>query len=181
MVKRSLGFVLLAAVLAGSGCAALSSDPNTRTPGSVLDDQIIEGMVKREIWKADPDFNDANLVVVSFNGVLLLTGQVASEALRLKAEEISKGLEKVSRVHNELEIGVPTSMVARANDGWLTTKVKAKMAADAEVMARKLKVVTENGVVYLMGIVTREEADRAVELAASVFGVQKIVKVFEYV
>lgn len=178
MVKRTL---LLVALLLGAGCAALSSDPNTRTPGNVLDDQIIEGMVKREIWKSDPEFNSANLVVVSYNGVLLLTGQVGSDALRAKAEDVAKGLEKVSRVHNELEVGTPTSMVARANDGWLTTKVKARMVADSEVSASKIKVVTENGVVYLLGILSREEADRAVEVVASVYGVQKIVKVFEYV
>jgi osmotically-inducible protein OsmY len=72
-------------------------------------------------------------------------------------------------------------MVARANDSWLTTKVKTRMLADAEVAARKIKVITENGTVYLMGLLPREEADQAVEVVRSVYGVQRIVKVFEYI
>jgi osmotically-inducible protein OsmY len=171
----------LATLVVLSGCAALSSDPNTRTPGVVLDDQVIESMVKREIWNSDPGFASSNLVVVSFNGVLLLAGQVESAALRTKAETIAKGLEKVRRVHNEIEVGAPTSMVARANDSYITTKVKAKMVADAAVAARNIKVVTENGVVYLLGVLDRGEADQAVEAVRTVFGVQKIVKVFEYI
>jgi osmotically-inducible protein OsmY len=75
----------------------------------------------------------------------------------------------------------PLSMVARANDSWLTTKIKSQMFADAEVVAGKIKVVTVNGVVFLMGILPREEADRAVEIARSIYGVQKIIKVFEYI
>jgi osmotically-inducible protein OsmY len=169
-------------VLAGmAGCATFSDDPQVRTPGTMIDDQVIETMVKRAIWNADPAFDSAHLVAVSYNGVLLLAGQVESEDLRRRAEEIAQGHDKVRKVHNELEIGGPTSMVARANDSWLTTKVKTRMLADAEVAARKIKVVTENGTVYLMGLLPREEADLAVEVARSVYGVQKIVKVFEYI
>ena len=171
---------LLAALLL-SGCAAFSDDPRIRTPGAMIDDQVIETMVKREIWNSDAAFDSAHLVAVSYNGVLLLAGQVESEALKRKAGDIARSLEKVRKVHNELEVGGPISMVARANDSWLTTKVKTKMLADSEVAARKVKVVTENGVVYLMGMLPREEADSAVESARSVYGVQKIVKVFEYI
>jgi osmotically-inducible protein OsmY len=181
MVRLRVLLLLLGTLSLTAGCAALSSDPNTRTPGNVLDDQVIESMVKREIWNSDPAFNNANLVAVSFNGVLLLAGQVETEALRAKAEEIAKGLERVRRVHNEMEVAPATSMVARANDSYLTTRVKARMMTDSEVTARNIKVVTENGVVYLMGILERSEADRAVEVVQSVFGVQKIVKVFEYI
>lgn len=181
MVKPLVLMLLLGALPLVTGCAAFSSDPNTRTPGGLLDDQVIESMVKREIWSADPAFNDANLVAVSFNGVLLLAGQVPSQELRARAEDIAKSLERVRQVHNEMEVGPATSMVARANDAYLTTRVKASMVADAEVSAHKIKVVTENGVVYLMGIVDRREADRAVALVQSVHGVQKIVKVFEYI
>lgn len=176
---RSWLLALTLAVL--SGCAAFSDDPRVRTPGTMLDDQVLEAMVKREIWNSDSAFNSAHLVAVSYNGVLLLAGQVETEALRQKAEDIAKGIDKVRRVHNELEVGGPTSMVARANDSWLTTKVKTRMLADAEVAARKIKVITENGTVYLMGLLPREEADQAVEVARSVYGVQRIVKVFEYI
>lgn len=163
------------------GCALFSDDPRVRTPGVMFDDQVVETMVKREIWNSDPAFDSAHLVAVSYNGVLLLTGQVESAELKRRAEEIAASFDKVRKVHNELQVGGPTSMVARANDSWLTAKVKTRMLADAEVAARKIKVVTENGVVYLMGMLPRNEADAAVEAARSVYGVQKIVKVFEYI
>ncbi len=177
---RALPPLLLSLALT-AGCAVFSDDPRVRTPGVIIDDQVIETLVKREIWNSDPAFDSAHLVAVSYNGVLLLTGQVETTELKQKAEEIAAGLEKVRKVHNELEVGGPISMVARANDSWLTTKVKTKMLADAEVAARKVKVVTENGTVYLMGMLPRDEADAAVEAARSVYGVQKIVKVFEYI
>jgi len=146
----------------------------------MIDDQVIETLVKREIWGSDSAFDTAHLTAVSYNGVLLLAGQVQSESLKQQAQDIATGLAKVRRVHNELQVGGPISMVARANDSWLTTKVKTRMLADAEVAARKIKVVTENGTVYLLGILPRQEADLAVQAAQSVYGVQRIVKVFEY-
>ena len=164
-----------------AGCAVFSDDPRVRTPGAMIDDQVIETMVKRQIWNSDPGFDSSHLIAVSYNGVLLLTGQVETAELKRKAEDIAASFEKVRKVHNELQVGGPISMVARANDSWLTTKVKTKMLADAEVAARKIKVVTENGTVYLMGMLPRPEADAAVEAARSVYGVQKIVKVFEYI
>ena len=164
-----------------TGCAVFSDDPRVRTPGTMLDDQVIETMVKRQIWNSDPGYDSSHLIAVSYNGVLLLAGQVESAELKRRAEEIARGLDKVRKVHNELQVGGPISMVARANDSWLTTKVKTKMLADAEVAARKIKVVTENGTVYLLGMLPRAEADAAVEAARSVYGVQKIVKVFEYI
>lgn len=172
---------LLLCLSALSGCAFFTDDPRVRTPGAMIDDQVIETMVKREIWNSDPAFDSSHLIAVSYNGVLLLAGQVESAELRSKAEEIAAGFEKVRKVHNELQVGGPISMVARANDSWLTTKVKTKMLTDAEVAARKIKVVTDNGTVYLMGMLPREEADAAVEAVQSVYGVQKIVKVFEYI
>lgn len=173
-------FVLVLGFVALGGCAAFTDDPRVRTPGAMIDDQVVESMVKREIWNSDPAFDSAHLTAVSYNGVLLLAGQVESADLKRRAEEIAAGMDKVRKVHNELQVGGPTSMVARANDSWLTTKVKTRMLADAETAARKIKVVTENGTVYLMGMLPREEADRAAEVARSVYGVQKIVKVFEY-
>lgn len=164
-----------------AGCAVFSDDPRVRTPGTMLDDQVIESMVKREIWNSDPAFDSAHLVAISYNGVLLLAGQVETEALKQRAEEIARSFDKVRKVHNEIQVGGPISMVARANDSWLTSKVKTRMLANSEVAARKIKVVTENGTVYLMGMLPREEADAAVEVARSVYGVQKIVKVFEYI
>jgi osmotically-inducible protein OsmY len=90
-------------------------------------------------------------------------------------------LRGVRKVHNELQISGPTSMVSRSNDAWLVTKIKTAMFVNDETDALRIKVVTENGVVYLLGLLTRDEADKAVEVSRSVYGVQKIVKVFEYI
>jgi osmotically-inducible protein OsmY len=100
--------------------------------------------------------------------------------MRELAEKTVKNMRKVRTVHNELEVAGPTSMVARSNDSWLTTKIKSKMALSSAVDANRFKIVTENGVVYMMGLVTRDEASAAVDLTRQVYGVQKIVKVFEY-
>ena len=166
--------------LAVSACGTFSSDPRVRTPGTQLDDEALEKVVERQIRRSDPDFDSAHLVIVSYNSVVLLLGQVESEALKARAQEVTQDLAKVRRVHNELGVGGPISYVARLNDGNLTAKVKTKLIGAKNVPGRKIKVQTENGVVYLMGILTREEADQAVEIAKTAYGVQKIVRVFEY-
>jgi len=175
---RAIAFLAIAAILAA--CTTMSEDPRSRTPGKVMDDQGLEWEVAKDIRGSDPGFESSNITVVSYNGIVLLAGQVATEALKQMAGERAKAFETVRAVHNELEVLAPLSMVARANDTWLTTKVKTQMLAEAEIVAGKIKVVTVNGVVFLMGMLPREEADRAVEIARSIYGVQKIVKVFEY-
>ena len=163
-----------------SACATFSGDPRVRTPGVMWDDEWIEKVVEQEIRKAGSGFDSAHLSVVCYNGVVLLVGQVSSEQLRAQAGEITQNIPRVRRVHNELGVGGPISYMARTNDGVLTSKVKSKLVSAKGVPGRKIKVQTENGVVYLMGMVTREEADQAVESAKTAYGVQKIVRVFEY-
>jgi osmotically-inducible protein OsmY len=172
--------VLCTVFLLAAGCATFNKDPGIREQGVMLDDTIIESMVKRQIRNSDPGFADAHLTTVSYNGVVLLLGQVASETLKSKASSSAERIGKVRKVHNELQVGSPISYVARSNDNLLTAKLKSKLFVNAETSTRKVKVVTENGIVYLMGMLPRAEADRVVEVARSVFGVQKIIKVFEY-
>lgn len=161
-------------------CATFSSDPRVRTPGEQFDDEFIEKVVEQEIRRSDPAFKTAHISVVSYGGMVVLLGQVDSEELKAKAQEVAKGLAKVRLVHNELGVGGSISYVARGNDGLLTSKVKAKLIAAKGVPGRMLHVQTENGVVYLIGRTTREEGDRAVEAAQTVYGIQKIVKVIDY-
>jgi len=178
--RRLAALCLAGLLLLQSGCAAFSSDPRVRTPGTIFDDNVLEGLVKRRIRESDPGFRHAHLVVTAYDGTVLLVGQVESDTLRQKATEVARGIAKVERVHNELEIGGPTSLLARSNDGWLTAKVKTQLLRSDDAAANTIKVQTENGVVYLMGTVPRSEADAAVAAARSVYGVQKIVKVFDY-
>ena len=167
-------------ILALSSCATFSDDPRVRTPGAMFDDEVLEKVVEREIRLSDAEFDSAHLVIVSYDGIVLLLGQVSTEALKTKAQTVTQGIAKVRKVHNELGVGGPISHIARSNDGWLTSKVKSKLIGAKEVPGRKVKVQTENGVVYLMGFLTRAEADAAVDVAKSVYGVQQIVRVFEY-
>jgi osmotically-inducible protein OsmY len=178
-VTMRLSVALLVSLILASGCTTMSSDPRARTPGTVIDDASLEWDVRRNIEKSDPGFERGNLTIVVYNGIMLLAGQVESDALKQLAEERAT-VPNIRAVHNEIEVMPPISMVARANDSWLTTKIKTQMFSDAELVAGKIKVVTVNNIVFLMGILPREEADRAVEIARGVYGVKKIVKVFEY-
>jgi len=162
-----------------SACGTLSGDdPGARTPDTIWDDQRIEYNALKDIKASDPRFD--HIVIVSHKGVVLLAGQVESQELKLKAAEVADTLIGVREVHNELEIGGPSSMVARSNDAWLTTKVKTKLIGHGAIDSDRINVTTENGVVFLMGTVPREQARYAVEVTQTVFGVEKIVKVFEY-
>ena len=180
--RRRIAAILLLPLfaLALASCATFSDDPRVRTPGSMIDDEALEKVVEREIRKSDPQFEGTHLVIVSYGGIVLLLGQVSSEELKVKAQTVTQGLAKVTRVHNEIDVGGPISYVARSNDGWITGKVKSKLIVAGDAPGRKIKVQTENGVVYLMGFLTRAEADAAVQIASTVFGVQQIVRVFEY-
>ncbi len=189
MTKPALIIVL---VLTGllQGCASIISattsepieeKPDHRTTGAYLDDEIIETKALVNIDKAHPDLAQSHVIVTSYNGIVLLAGQVPSSELRQLAADTVAKIGNVRRVHNELTVSGNTSMVARSNDAWITTKVKTKMLASSEIEGSRIKVVTENGVVYLMGLVTREEANRAAEAARKTSGVQKVVRIFEYI
>ena len=114
----------LSLMLLLSACANVSKDPGRRTPGVVIDDTFLENVVERDIRASSDEFKGSHIVVVSYNGVVLLAGQVPSEQAKIKATEVAQSLRRVKRVHNELTVGGPTSFFARSNDAWLTTKVK---------------------------------------------------------
>lgn len=180
----------LFALLSLAGCAswvAPMSDQKvdtwqgTRTWGSKIEDQSIERKVYLNIVRSEPSLKDSRLVVVSWNGQVLLAGQVRSDGVRQKAEATARNVRRVQHVHNELQVDKPASLPARMNDGWITTRVKTRLLFGPDLPGRRVKVVTENGVVYLMGLLTREEGDQVAAAARDIYGVQKIVKIFEYI
>ncbi|NKQ12207.1 BON domain-containing protein [Pseudomonas sp. SST3] len=183
--------VTLALCLAVTGCSsvlnATRDDPindnrGTRTIGSTIDDSLIETKAAVNIAKAHPDLDQgSHIVVASYNGVVLLAGQTPRTELKQMAEQAASSVQRVKRVHNELQVLKPSSALARSNDSWLTTKIKAQMLADASVPGSRIKVITENGIVYLLGLVTRQEGNRATSVVQGVSGVQRIVKLFEYI
>ena len=170
----------LATLAAVGGCVSVTgNDPTLRTPRELLEDGRIEREAKAQL-AADEGLAANHINVVSYDGIVLLTGEVVDDALRVRAERAVGNVPNVRRVHNELQLGGATSLVARANDSWLATKVFSKFAADKAVDAARIKVVAESGVVYLIGVVPRDHADAAAEAARTVFGVRKVVKVFDY-
>ena len=180
MKKLSL---LLTLCLVTVGCSSLgpkSDDVGKRTFGTKLDDRRTQSLAKRNIKAANPGFKKAHFKITSFNGTVLLTGQVASEDMIEIASKVVKDMRNIKQIYNELEVSGPISWPARRNDDWLKTKLKTSMATNSKTDSNRIKVVVENGVVYLMGLLTREEGEAAVVQARKTYGVLKIVKVFEY-
>lgn len=169
-------------LIAGLALSLLLAGCGARSIGNKLDDQFIPGRVASEIRASHADLNDttSHVVVTSYNGVVLLAGQTPRAELKSLAEQAARRAQGVKLVHNHLQILPPSSPLARSTDATLTTRIKAAMLADNTVPGSKIKVVTENGMVYLLGLVTRAEADRATAVVQGVGGVQGIVRLFEY-
>ncbi len=168
-------FLLLILIL------ALVTSCTMNSVGESFSDSRNESLAKKRIQDANPGLADAKINVTSFDGIVLITGQVSSEDLIPIASAQVEPLRNVRKVHNELTVAGKTTLLSRTNDSWLTTKVKSTLSASESSDATQIKVVTENGVVYLMGLLTRAEADAAVDTTRGIKGVQKIVKVFEYI
>lgn len=168
-----------APVVVGAAAEGGLMAADRRTSGAYVEDEAIE-------WKGLKQINDAlgdkiHVNVTSYNRNVLLTGEASDDTAKQKAESVVKGIENVRTVTNELVVGMASSMTARSNDSYITTKVKSRMLTENKFPANYVKVVTEGGTVFLMGMVTRKEADDAVEIARGTGGVEKVVKVFEYV
>ncbi|MCG8294948.1 MULTISPECIES: BON domain-containing protein [Pseudomonas] len=191
MIPKRLGLMALTLCLSLSGCSSvltstrnspIEDDRGTRTIGSKIDDSLIETKVSVNIAKANPELDKGSHVVVSsYNGVVLLAGQTPRADLKSLAEQTASQVQRVKKVHNELQVIQPSSILARNNDAWLTTKIKTQMLADESVPSSRIKVITENGIVYLLGLVRQQEANAATNVVQGVSGVQKIVKLFEYI
>jgi osmotically-inducible protein OsmY len=160
-----------------AGTAAVATD--RRSAGTQLDDEVIED--KSSLAIIERFKGDFHVNVTSFNGIVLLTGEVPADTARADIEKLVRSNPKVRAVQNELVVGPVTSMSSRTNDTVLTSKVKSRFVEAAKFQINFVKVVTENGTVYLMGIVRREEGDAATEIARTTDGVQRVVKVFEYI
>ena len=175
MIRNALFLATLAFSLILVGCS-------NRSLGNKIDDQFLEPSVANAISRTHPDLTGptSHIVVTAYNGVILLAGQTPRADLKERAGQIANGVQGGKKLHNELQILQPTSALVRSNDALLTSRIKTLMLADTNVPSAKVKVVTENGIVYLMGIVTRAEGAAATHVAASVSGVQKIVTLYQY-
>jgi osmotically-inducible protein OsmY len=167
------------AFMAGAaGGVAIGND--SRSPGTILEDETIENTATRLIYQDKQLENKIHVNVTSYNHVMLITGEVLSKALRERVIDIVRNVKNVRRVHNELAIASLASFESRSNDTLITSKIKTKMLGTRYLKALRIKVVTENASVYLMGIVPPEQADMAAEVARNISGVKRVVKLFEY-
>jgi osmotically-inducible protein OsmY len=165
-----------AAVGGAAAGAAMATD--RRTSGIYIEDENVEIKASQQIRKSLGE--EAHVNVTSYNLNVLLTGEAPTEAAKAEAENITKSIKNVKHITNEIVVGMKSSISDRANDTYLTSKIKAKFVAEKNFSANNVKIVTEAKVAYLMGIVTKQEADLATEIARTTDGVEKVVKVFEY-
>ncbi|MCC6715553.1 MAG: BON domain-containing protein [Gammaproteobacteria bacterium] len=172
-------------VLAAAGCSSggtREAEPQAgRTTGTVIEDQSIEMKALRRLYDDAAVYERTHINVTSYNTVVLVTGEAPTEELRKRAIGIVRGVEKVGKVYDEITIAAPSALTSRTSDTLLTGKVKAQLFGSKKLDATRVKVVTEKGVVYLMGLVPRAQGDAAAEVARRVSGVQRVVKLFEYV
>lgn len=189
MTTNPLARLLLVAALALpvlSGCAAVVVGAvaggalvatDRRSAGAQLDDTTIETKVASTLNSRYGD--RAHIATTSYNGMVLLSGEAPDSAIADDAVAIARGTDRVRNVYNEVAIMPPTDLSTRTNDSYTTSKVKARFVEANKFSATHVKVVTERGIVYLMGIVSRDEANAAAEVAATTSGVSRVVRLFE--
>lgn len=189
-MKKHLCIAFVASLTLLQGCAGLFIAGAATTAGAANDrrsfatqmsDQNLE-LKASSMLTQDKALSDASRIsIIANNGNLLLVGQTPTAAYQKRAEKLIADIPGVRRVMNELRISAPIDLAQQTTDSWITTKTKTLIIDNPDVNTLKLKVVTENSEVFLIGMVTEVEANTAVEVARHVKGVQRVVKVFEYV
>jgi osmotically-inducible protein OsmY len=176
-VLSSCALLVAAGVATGVGTGvAMSND--RRTSGIFVEDEGIEMKSGRRI--SEKYGSNVHVNVTSYNRNVLLTGEAPSDAAKADIGNLVKGVENVRNVINEISVGPTSTYGSRSSDTLITSKVKGRFIDVGKFQVNHVKVITENGVVHLLGLVNRKEADNAVEIAGSTSGVRKVVKVFEY-
>lgn len=165
---------------AAAGAAGVAVVYDHRKIENILKDQQITKQLSDKIVANHALSEENHIEVTTFNQVVLLTGETNTPEQRQQVEDIARSNPDVKKIYNELTVKGTTSSLTRASDSWITTKIKTEMLATEDLRSGTIKVVTENGTVYLMGIVNHSQADIAVDIARKVSGVQKVVKIFKY-
>lgn len=191
LFRALLTIVFTATILYGCAAAAVGGAAtggaavhSRRTVGTFVDDEGIELKARLAVLEDKQLNSQIHINIISYNGVALMVGQAPTESLSQQAQTIVAGIEKVRLVHNEMTIAAPNSYMTRTSDSLITAKVKTSLFGVRDVEGfdpTRVKVVTEDGVVYLMGLLHRREADAAAERTSQVSGVEKVVKLFEYI
>jgi len=176
-------------LLINSGCSTLllitsanqlaDQDHGKRTLGARIEDQSIENKAFINLYNSDKSFRGNRIIIRSYNGYVLLTGQVKTADLKKKSTSIIRNIRHVRRVYNELEVTKSNSISHHLNDLWLTGKVRTAMLFTPYFRSTRVKLTSQNGTVYLMGLLTKQQTQRAVDITKEIHGVKKIVKLVE--
>jgi osmotically-inducible protein OsmY len=165
--------------VAGTAVTAVSAANDPRTISTQIDDSSIELKASLELMKDDGISKHTHLNVISYNGKVLVVGQSPNKFLIHSAINILRNIDGVTKIHNQIKLGTPASLSTKTADTWITTKVKSELLTDDVVKGHSIKVVTENNEVYLMGLVSKDQAALAATIASNVSGVTKVITVFE--
>ncbi len=187
-MRKAMTVILLAAAPLIHGCAAVLVGgaaattgyvvgEDRRSVGTIAEDQGIESKIGNRITEKYPN---AHINVTGYNRMALLTGEAPTADAKAEIERVARSVENVRGVYNEVSVGPPSTLSQRTNDAYITSKIKARYLDAQRFNPIHVKVVTEAGTAFLMGIVSRKEAEDATELARTTSGVQKVVRVFEY-
>lgn len=172
------GCIFVAGAAAGAATIAIVYDH--RTIANTIQDQKIASRVTERIRYIPELRDESHIEVTTFNRVVLLTGETPNAAWREEAEKQANTVPYIKRIYNQISVQGPASTLSRTSDYWITTKIKTQMLTMSGLKSGSIKVITEGGVVYLMGIVSREQADMAASVARQVAGVLRVVKIFQY-
>ena len=167
------------AMVAGAGAGTMSAN-DPRSFGTQLDDEAIENRAINAIRSREDIADQSHVEVVSYNRIVLLIGQTPAVSYRQTLAELVANVPNVRKVYNEMQIAGPRSALTAISDSTITTKIKSSLLAESDFPSGQIKVVTENGEVFLMGLISRAQAARATDIARSTGGVQKVVQLFEY-
>lgn len=165
---------------AAAGAAAIAVVYDHRTIQNVFQDTELANQIVDKYRVIPALSTESHIEVTVFNRIVLLSGETPNAAWKQQAEELARSVRGVTRIYNQISVQGPTSTLTRTSDSWITAKIKSQMLATENLKSSSIKVVTENGTVYLMGIVNRNQAETAVDIARQVSGVQKVVKIFQY-
>jgi len=189
MIKKIL--LLLAIMVVLPGCVPVVAGATVGAAGGsvlydrrpmkvIIQDDNIAYAIEKQLFHVDEIRTQCHVGITSYGGVVLLVGQAPTQALKDQITAVAKTAPGIKRLYNQMTIEAPTSYLTRTSDSWITTKVKTKLLMADHLKSGQFKVLTENGTVFMMGVVSRSQAQVAVDIARRVGGVQKVVKVFEY-
>ncbi len=168
------------AMVVGAGAGAASAQ-DSRSFGTQIDDENIENRTLSAMRNRADILEQSNIEVVSYNRIVLLVGQTPTQTYKTALANLAAEVSNVRKVYNEIRVAGPRSTLTAMGDSTITTKIKASLLTESNFPSSKVKVVTEDGEVFLMGLVTREQGARATDIARSTGDVRKVIQLFEYV